>query len=233
MFWIVESLNPENSGFRGTGNPGFGHRADRCIRACVRPGGCGADDAAAATRRILAEELGEAILRPPTQAAETAKLSPEEMVIGVVAAGKARAYRLSAFEGKSGHLVNDMIGARAGVGCLLQFDQMREGLYRPRKFHALNDPLRSAERSTMRWILNSPGYWITRNWATARSPAVIPCHTLTPLTLSRHGRNGPNNILTRMSIWVNPHVLKPMPQRFPNAAEPQSVVGWVERCSAS
>jgi Protein of unknown function (DUF3179) len=50
------------------------------------------------------------IVRPPTLAAETAKLPPEEMVIGVVAGGKARAYRLSAFEGKSGHLVNDMIG---------------------------------------------------------------------------------------------------------------------------
>jgi hypothetical protein len=51
------------------------------------------------------------IIRPPIEAAARAALSPEEMVIGVVAGGKARAYRLSAFEGKSGHLVNDMIGA--------------------------------------------------------------------------------------------------------------------------
>ena len=50
------------------------------------------------------------IVRPPTLTAETAKLPSEEMMIGVVAGGKARAYRLSAFEGKSGHLVNDMIG---------------------------------------------------------------------------------------------------------------------------
>jgi hypothetical protein len=32
-------------------------------------------------------------------------------VIGVVTQGNARAYRLAAFEGKSGHLVNDLIGA--------------------------------------------------------------------------------------------------------------------------
>ena len=51
----------------------------------------------------------QAILRPPTQAAKTATLPPEEMVIGVVAGGRARAYRLAAFEGKSGHLVNDLI----------------------------------------------------------------------------------------------------------------------------
>ena len=50
------------------------------------------------------------ILLPPTQSAETSKLPADELVIGVVSGGKARAYRLSSFESKSGHLVNDMIG---------------------------------------------------------------------------------------------------------------------------
>jgi hypothetical protein len=50
------------------------------------------------------------ILRPSTLAAHEAPLRPDEVVIGVDLGGKARAYRLGAFEGKSTHVVNDLIG---------------------------------------------------------------------------------------------------------------------------
>ena len=56
------------------------------------------------------KRLAEPILRPPSLAANEAKLQPDEMVIGVEVGGKAQAYRFAAFELKSGHLVNDLVG---------------------------------------------------------------------------------------------------------------------------
>ena len=56
------------------------------------------------------KRLAEPILRPPSLAAKEAKLPPDEMVIGVEVGGKAQAYRFAAFESKSGHLVNDLVG---------------------------------------------------------------------------------------------------------------------------
>ncbi|MGP0063554.1 MAG: DUF3179 domain-containing (seleno)protein [Isosphaeraceae bacterium] len=50
------------------------------------------------------------IVRPPTRDAKDATLRPAEQVIGVEVAGKARAYRVAAFDDASGHLVNDLIG---------------------------------------------------------------------------------------------------------------------------
>jgi hypothetical protein len=52
----------------------------------------------------------EPTLRPPVLRAKDAKIPPEEAVIGVEVGGKARAYRLAAFDDGSGHLVNDSIG---------------------------------------------------------------------------------------------------------------------------
>jgi hypothetical protein len=54
--------------------------------------------------------LAEPIIRPPSLAANEAKLQPHEIVIGVEIGGKAQAYRFAAFESKSGHLVNDLVG---------------------------------------------------------------------------------------------------------------------------
>ncbi len=58
------------------------------------------------------ENTSSAIVQPATRPARDAGFAPDELVIGVVAAGKARAYRVLAMEGRSRHLVNDMI---AGV----------------------------------------------------------------------------------------------------------------------
>ena len=59
---------------------------------------------------VWRKRLAEPILRPPSLAANEAKLQPDEMVIGVEVGGKAQAYRLAAFELKSGYLVNDLLG---------------------------------------------------------------------------------------------------------------------------
>jgi hypothetical protein len=56
------------------------------------------------------KRLAEPILRPPSLAANQARLQPDEIVIGVEVAGKAMAYRLAAFEATTGHLVNDLVG---------------------------------------------------------------------------------------------------------------------------
>jgi Protein of unknown function (DUF3179) len=58
------------------------------------------------------EILTDPIKRPGVVAAQDAGLPPDEMVIGVMVGGKARAYRLEAMEGRSKHLVNDLV---AGV----------------------------------------------------------------------------------------------------------------------
>jgi hypothetical protein len=52
----------------------------------------------------------KATVRPRTRTAEEATLPPSEPVIGVEIGGKARAYRVAAFDDASGHLVNDLIG---------------------------------------------------------------------------------------------------------------------------
>jgi Protein of unknown function (DUF3179) len=48
-------------------------------------------------------------VRPPVVPAAAAKLEPREWIIGVEVQGKARAYRVLAFDDASGHLVNDLI----------------------------------------------------------------------------------------------------------------------------
>jgi Protein of unknown function (DUF3179) len=50
------------------------------------------------------------ILRPPTTPADEAKLADDAEVIGVSAAGRHRAYVLSAFTGPARHVVNDLLG---------------------------------------------------------------------------------------------------------------------------
>ena len=56
------------------------------------------------------EQLVVPISRPPSLAANEAKLPPDELVIGVEVVGKAQAYRFKGFERKNGHLVNDVVG---------------------------------------------------------------------------------------------------------------------------
>jgi Protein of unknown function (DUF3179) len=61
--------------------------------------------------------------RPGTLAAKDAGLPPDEKVIGVVVGGKARAYRVKAMEGRSQHLVNDLI---AGVPVSVAYCNLTE-----------------------------------------------------------------------------------------------------------
>jgi hypothetical protein len=60
--------------------------------------------------RARRERLIAPISRPPSVAANEAKLRADELVIGVEVAGKAHAYQFKGFERKSGHLVNDVVG---------------------------------------------------------------------------------------------------------------------------
>jgi hypothetical protein len=55
---------------------------------------------------------GPGVSRPPIRPAADAKLGDGEEVIGIVADGRARAYRLRAFDELSRHIVNDLIGDR-------------------------------------------------------------------------------------------------------------------------
>jgi hypothetical protein len=57
------------------------------------------------------ENVAKPTLRPPILKAAEAKIRPDEPVIGVEVGGKARAYRVAAFDDASGHLVNDLIGS--------------------------------------------------------------------------------------------------------------------------
>jgi hypothetical protein len=50
------------------------------------------------------------IVRPPTVEAARSKLREDETVVGFVVAGRARAYRLEAFNNRSRHVVNDVVG---------------------------------------------------------------------------------------------------------------------------
>ncbi len=50
------------------------------------------------------------ISRPPVVSAARSTLLPEDQVIGLVVAGRARAYRLDALRDRSRHIVNDLIG---------------------------------------------------------------------------------------------------------------------------
>jgi hypothetical protein len=54
--------------------------------------------------------LSSPVVRPRAIAASDAGLRPDEPVLGVVVDGRARAYRLGAMEGRSGHLINDVVG---------------------------------------------------------------------------------------------------------------------------
>jgi hypothetical protein len=55
---------------------------------------------------------GPGISRPPVRREEEAGIADDEEVIGVVVDGKARAYRVKAFNDPSRHVVNDLIGDR-------------------------------------------------------------------------------------------------------------------------
>jgi Protein of unknown function (DUF3179) len=63
-------------------------------------------------RRIWRKVEGPGISRPPTRRAADAKLADDEEVIGIVVDGKARAYRVRAFDQLERHIVNDLIGDR-------------------------------------------------------------------------------------------------------------------------
>lgn len=69
------------------------------------------------------EILAAPVERPGTLAAKDAGLAPDEKVIGVVVGGKARAYRIKAMEGRSQHLVNDLI---AGVPVSVAYCNLTE-----------------------------------------------------------------------------------------------------------
>ncbi len=69
------------------------------------------------------EILAAPVKRPGTLAAKDAGLPPDEKVIGVVVGGKARAYRVKAMEGRSQHLVNDLI---AGVPVSVAYCNLTE-----------------------------------------------------------------------------------------------------------
>ncbi len=60
-------------------------------------------------RATFQENISNPVERPIIRTAGEAGISPDELVIGVVVAGKARAYRLTAMEGITQHLVNDVI----------------------------------------------------------------------------------------------------------------------------
>jgi hypothetical protein len=69
------------------------------------------------------EILAAPVKRPGTLAATDAGLPPDEKVIGVVIGGKARAYQVKAMEGRSQHLVNDLI---AGVPVSVAYCNLTE-----------------------------------------------------------------------------------------------------------
>lgn len=56
------------------------------------------------------DNVAKPTLHPPIVKAPEAKIQPDELVFGVEIGGRARAYRLAAFDDPSGHLVNDLIG---------------------------------------------------------------------------------------------------------------------------
>ena len=56
------------------------------------------------------ENVAKPTLTPSKFTAAEASLAPDELIFGVEVGGKARAYRLAAFDDPSGHLVNDLIG---------------------------------------------------------------------------------------------------------------------------
>ncbi len=122
------------------------------------------------------------ILRPPTQAAETAKLPPEEMVIGVVAGGKARAYRFSSFEGKSGHLVNDMIGGAPVSVAYCNLTRCVRVYTDPGGSEPLNVEVSGTFNDEMILKLAGNLYYQKsgHSLTPGESPAVIPYQTLTP-----------------------------------------------------
>src|SRR5262245_25715745 len=61
--------------------------------------------------RILPKARYEGTRQPPAVPAAAAKLDDDDVVIGVVAAGRARAYLLRAMDGgPENHIVNDLVG---------------------------------------------------------------------------------------------------------------------------
>jgi hypothetical protein len=53
------------------------------------------------------------VVRPPAVPAANAPLADDDVVVGVVAGGKARAYRLDAFRSTARHVVNDVLNKTA------------------------------------------------------------------------------------------------------------------------
>jgi hypothetical protein len=72
----------------------------------IRSGG--ASDAGGRDDRIY-EFRAEGVRRPPARPAGDARLADHEGVIGVVAGGHARAYRLKAMKDRDRHVVNDVV----------------------------------------------------------------------------------------------------------------------------
>jgi hypothetical protein len=56
------------------------------------------------------DNVAKPTIRPPISTVAEAKAEPQDLVIGVELNGRARAYRLAAFDDPSGHVVNDLIG---------------------------------------------------------------------------------------------------------------------------
>ncbi|MHB1556330.1 MAG: DUF3179 domain-containing (seleno)protein [Isosphaeraceae bacterium] len=78
-----------------------------------RPGsgdGARRSDGRLVRRATFEENTSIPIERPVIHLAADAAISPDELVVGVVVDGKARAYRLASLEGRTRHLVNDVIG---------------------------------------------------------------------------------------------------------------------------
>lgn len=69
----------------------------------------GPSDAAPARALSFREIIEPPIVRPTVRAASHAGLPPDEPVIGVIVGGKARAYQVRALEGRTKHLVNDVV----------------------------------------------------------------------------------------------------------------------------
>jgi Protein of unknown function (DUF3179) len=60
--------------------------------------------------RVATPFISPGKVRPAAVPARSATLADDELVIGVVAGGKARAYRVKAFAGAVNHVVNDVVG---------------------------------------------------------------------------------------------------------------------------
>jgi hypothetical protein len=58
----------------------------------------------------FAQIEGEGLTRPPTSGVEGSGMRDDDVILGVEAGGRARAYRLDALRGRTHHIVNDLVG---------------------------------------------------------------------------------------------------------------------------